>query len=113
MSEILKIVKDPKKKQWWVFVDEKEDKKVFVVQKSKVKNKKYSIYDVKFDKNKKKYNLDKKFDIGDKRYEHYEDQIGEFSQLDHNDKSRLKNFWARHGKSDNTDSKDFWNRLTW
>lgn len=39
----------------------------------------------------------KKVKFGDKRYEHFKDKIGFFSDLDHNDKKRRKNYRARHG----------------
>lgn len=35
--------------------------------------------------------------FGDKRYQHYKDQIGLYSHLNHLDKDRKRLYYARHG----------------
>ena len=51
---------------------------------------KYWVY-VKSD-NKQGY---KKIGFGNKNYQHYKDKLGEYSNLDHNDKIRRKSYLAR------------------
>lgn len=51
---------------------------------------KYWVY-VKAD-NKQGY---KKIGFGNKNYQHYKDKLGEYSNLDHNDKIRRKSYLAR------------------
>ena len=57
--------------------------------KSKVKNKKYSVITPK----------GKKIDFGDKRFQQFKDTtgLGLYSDLDHNDKKRKKNYCKRSG----------------
>jgi len=43
-----------------------------------------------------KVNSAKIVHFGDKRYQHYKDQIGNYSHLDHLDKERRKNYRNRH-----------------
>ena len=47
----------------------------------------------------KKTNKIIKIPFGDKRYQHFKDTtgLGLYSNLDHNDKARRKNYRARHG----------------
>ena len=54
------------------------------------KNKKYSVYV--YDNNGKL----KLIHFGDIRYQHYKDQIGLYSYLDHNDKKRRNLYRIRH-----------------
>ncbi len=58
-------------------------------EKSKVKNKKYSVITPK----------GKKINFGDKRYSQFKDTtgLGLYSDLDHNDKKRKKNYCKRSG----------------
>lgn len=44
---------------------------------------------------------EKRVPFGDKRYEHFKDStgLGLYSQLDHGDRSRRKNYRARHAKT--------------
>ena len=60
----------------------------FLFKKSKRKNKKYDVY-----KN-NRYVVS----FGDNRYEQYKDKIGLYKSLDHRDKKRRDNYYARHGK---------------
>jgi len=60
----------------------------FLFKKSKRKNKKYDIY-----KN-NRYVVS----FGDNRYQQYKDKIGLYKSLDHLDKKRRDNYYARHGK---------------
>jgi hypothetical protein len=41
----------------------------------------------------------KKVSFGQKGYEHYHDVIGLYSKYDHNDKTRRKNYLARHANT--------------
>jgi hypothetical protein len=60
----------------------------FLFKKSKRQNKKYDVY-----KNNRFI-----ISFGDNRYEHYKDKIGIYKSLDHGDKKRRDNYYARHGK---------------
>jgi len=71
--------------------------------------KKYKNYILKFfisQRRYKKYRVDiylnnkfvKSVHFGDRRYEHYEDKIGFYSDLDHNDMERLQAYYKRHKK---------------
>jgi hypothetical protein len=64
------------------------DKPLYKPFKSKAKNKKYSVYVM---KNGKK----KLINFGDTRYQHFKDKIGDYSNLDHNDKKRQKSYLLR------------------
>tara|TARA_R110002012_G_C11358858_1_gene580586 strand:+ start:322 stop:603 length:282 start_codon:yes stop_codon:yes gene_type:complete len=64
------------------------DKPLYKPFKSKAKNKKYSVYVM---KNGKK----KLINFGDTRYQHFKDKIGDYSNLDHNDKKRQKSYLSR------------------
>ena len=59
----------------------------------------YQIY-VSDAKNKKYYALvdGKKVNFGDNRYQHYRDKMGYYSDLDHRNILRRKNYYSRHGK---------------
>lgn len=61
----------------------------YTFKKSTRKNKKYCAY-----KNGKMI-----AHFGDKRYGQYKDKIGLYSHLDHGDKKRRDNYYARHGKT--------------
>lgn len=77
--------------------------------KSKVKNKKYSVY-VKSD-NKKGYKI---VSFGDARYSQFFDRLGSYSHLDHNDPKRKKAYYARHGREAKKDSpKYFSHKYLW
>lgn len=77
--------------------------------KSKVKNKKYSVY-VKSD-NKKGYKI---VSFGDARYSQFKDKLGSYSHLDNNDPKRKKAYYARHGKEAKKDSaKYFSHKYLW
>jgi hypothetical protein len=60
----------------------------FLFKKSKRKNKKYDVF---------KNNI-YLLSFGDSRYQQYKDKIGIYKSLDHNDKKRRDNYYARHGK---------------
>ena len=60
----------------------------FLFKKSKRQNKKYDVY-----KN-NRYVVS----FGDNRYQQYKDKIGLYKSLDHGDKKRRDNYYARHGK---------------
>ena len=60
----------------------------FLFKKSKRQNKKYDVY-----KNNRFI-----VSFGDDRYQQYKDKIGIYKALDHNDKKRRDNYYARHGK---------------
>lgn len=77
--------------------------------KSKVKNKKYSVY-VKSD-NKKGYKI---VSFGDARFSQFRDRLGSYSHLDNNDPKRKKAYYARHGREAKKDSaKYFSHRYLW
>ena len=59
---------------------------------SSAKNKKYSVYVKRIKEGIKLIHF------GDKRYGQYKDMIGNYSHLDHLDKKRRDNYYARHGK---------------
>tara|TARA_R110000796_G_scaffold52370_2_gene123368 strand:+ start:603 stop:866 length:264 start_codon:yes stop_codon:yes gene_type:complete len=87
-------------------MDKKELYKPF---KSKAKNKKYSVY-VKSDTKSGK----KLIHFGDSRYSQYKDKLGEYSNLDHNDKKRRDLYYKRHGKATSKDSaKYFSHKYLW
>lgn len=79
----------------------------------KVSNKKNKKYDV--------FNSENKYitSFGDKRYEHYFDLLGHYSNLNHNDETRLKNFRNRfrskyEANKNNPESALFWSwNLLW
>jgi len=76
--------------------------------KSKAKNKKLSVY-VK-DKNGK----NKIIHFGDTRYEHYFDKTGIYQHLNHKDVKRKKNYYSRHGKTNDKLSAKYWsNKYLW
>jgi hypothetical protein len=62
----------------------------FLFKKSKRKDKKYDVF-----KN-NRYVVS----FGDNRYEQYKDKIGIYKDLDHGDKKRRDNYYARHGKGE-------------
>lgn len=87
-----------------------EIEKNFYIARSRVKNKKYSIF-IKED-GKYKYLLS----FGDKRYQHYKDTTPErlYKNLDHNDPERRRLYYARHGKTNNKYSAKYWsNNYLW
>ncbi len=87
-------------------MDKKELYKPF---KSKAKNKKYSVY-VKADTKSGK----KLIHFGDSRFSQYKDKLGEYSNLDHNDKKRRDLYYKRHGKATSKDTaKYFSHKYLW
>jgi hypothetical protein len=67
----------------------------------------------------KKYRVDiytknnkfvKSVHFGDKRYQHYEDKIGLYGDLDHNDMERLQLYYKRHKKNYPEFSADFFSK---
>jgi hypothetical protein len=66
-------------------METKELYKPFV---SSAKDKKYSVYVMKDGKK-------TLIHFGDKNYMHFSDKIGNYSELDHNDKDRQKSYLAR------------------
>jgi len=69
----------------------KEKFKIVKFEKSKVKQKKYTVY-LRHRETLKIYKLH----FGDSRYEQYFDKLGRFSHLDHLDKKRRKLYRLRH-----------------
>ena len=67
---------------------------MYTFQVSTKKNKKYDVY-----KN-GKYLLS----FGSKTHQQYQDKIGYYKNLDHNDKVRRKNYYKRFGKSAKKDT---------
>tara|TARA_R110000787_G_scaffold74143_3_gene164933 strand:- start:3050 stop:3319 length:270 start_codon:yes stop_codon:yes gene_type:complete len=77
---------------------------------SKAKNKKYSVY-VKSDDTKSGKKL---IHFGDKRYEQFQDKLGTYKKLDHNDTKRKKAYYDRHGKATSKDTaKYFSHKYLW
>ncbi len=73
---------------------------------SKRKNKKYDVYD----------NITKQYitSFGGLGYQQYKDRIGYYSDKDHKDKERKKNYYQRHGKTnDKTSARYFSNLYLW
>ena len=77
------------------------DKPLYKPFKSKAKNKKYSVYVMKGEKK-------RLIHFGDSRYEQFKDKIGYFSHLDHGDKKRKKNYYSRHGETDDKNTAKYW-----
>jgi|TARA_R110000765_G_scaffold395726_1_gene489484 hypothetical protein len=76
---------------------------------SKAKNKKYSVY-VKGDTKSGK----KLIHFGDNRYEQFQDKLGTYKKLDHNDPKRKKAYYDRHGKATSKDTaKYFSHKYLW
>ena len=76
---------------------------------SKAKNKKYSVY-VKNEKTGKP----KLIHFGDKRYQQFKDMIGHYKNLDHGDKSRRKQYYARHGPATSKNTPKYWShKILW
>jgi hypothetical protein len=72
--------------------------------KSSKKNKKYDVF-----KNKKFI-----VSFGDKRYQQYNDKIGLFKNLNHNDEKRKNNYYSRFGKdAKNETAKYFSHKYLW
>ena len=75
---------------------------------SKAKNKKYSVYV------KSSSGNPKLIHFGDKRYQHFKDKLGHYSNLDHGDQQRKKNYYSRHGKATSKDSAKYWShKILW
>lgn len=66
----------------------KNDKPLYKPFKSTAKNKKYAVYVIKGDKK-------RLIHFGDSRMEQFKDKLGEYSNLDHNDKERRKRYLSR------------------
>ena len=76
---------------------------------STAKNKKYSVYVKSDNKSGKKI-----IHFGDKRFGQFKDKIGHYSDLDHGDKQRKKNYYSRHGKTKDKDSAKYWShKILW
>ena len=71
---------------------------------SKAKNKKYAaVIDGK-----------KTINFGDKRYEQYNDKLGVYKKLNHNDEKRKKAYYSRHGETNDIFSAKFYsNKFLW
>lgn len=83
------------------------DKPLYKPFKSKAKNKKYSVYVMKGEKK-------RLIHFGDSRYEQFKDKIGYFSHLDHGDKKRKKNYYSRHGETDDKNTAKYWShKILW
>tara|TARA_R100000951_G_C2580746_1_gene161828 strand:+ start:520 stop:807 length:288 start_codon:yes stop_codon:yes gene_type:complete len=92
-------------------LDSKGNAILYVPFKSRVKNKKYSVY-VKAD-NKKGY---KKISYGDVRYQQFRDstKLKLYKNLDHNDPKRKKNYFQRHGRTTDKNTALYWaNKTLW
>lgn len=76
-----------------VVINNPKQYKLIDFQKSNTKNKKYDAILLNI-----KTNRTKKVPFGDKRYQHYKDSTGKnlYSDLNHLDKERRKNYRARH-----------------
>jgi len=98
MSKIYKI-KNISKDRWLIFVNDvyDDDNKAMIIRKSTRKGKKYDVYQVKYDAD-KKYTLLKILSFGSASHQQYKDKLKAYSHLDHNNKKRRANYYARHGK---------------
>tara|TARA_R110002073_G_scaffold83640_2_gene199387 strand:+ start:1779 stop:2039 length:261 start_codon:yes stop_codon:yes gene_type:complete len=84
-----------------------QKKELYKPFKSKAKNKKYAVYVMKDGKK-------KLINFGDSRYGQFKDKLGEYSNLDHGDKERKKNYYARHGKATSKDTARYWShKILW
>ncbi len=84
-----------------------DEKKIYKPFKSSAKNKKYSVYVMK--NNKKKL-----IHFGDSRYGQFKDKLGEYSNLDSLDKQKKKNYYARHGQTNDKNSAKYWShKILW
>ena len=84
------------------------DKPLYKPFKSKAKHKKYSVY-VKGDKGNPKL-----IHFGDSRYQQFKDKLGEYKNLDHNDPQRKKNYYSRHGQTNDKNSAKYWShKVLW
>lgn len=77
-------------------------KKKYVIKPSKLKYKKYDVFDKKTNK--------KITSFGDKRYQQYKDKIGHYKNLDHNDKKRRELYYKRHNKDYKEPSADYFSK---
>ena len=85
------------------------DKQLYKPFVSKAKNKKYSVY-VKSDNKSGK----KLIHFGDKRYGQFKDKLGHYSALDHNERSKKKAYYDRHGKATSKDTAKWWShKILW
>ena len=83
------------------------DKPLYKPFKSKAKNKKYSVYVMKGGKK-------RLIHFGDSRYGQFKDKLGHYSKLDHNDKKRQKNYFSRHGDTNDKNSAKWWShKILW
>ena len=74
---------------------------------SKAKNKKYAVYVM---KNGKK----KLINFGDSRYKQFNDKLGHYKHLDHNDKARRAKYYARHGEASDKNTAKYWaHKILW
>ena len=85
----------------------KDDYELYKPFPSKSKNKKYSVYVMKNGKVKLLH-------FGDRRYQQYNDTLGYFSKLDHNDKIRRNRYYARMGETKDITTAKYWaNNFLW
>jgi hypothetical protein len=85
-----------------------EKKLLYKPFKSKIKNKKYSVYVKGSNGNPRLIHF------GDSRYQQFKDKIGDYKHLDHGDKQRRKNYYSRHGKATSKDSAKYWShKILW
>ena len=77
----------------------------FYIMKSRRPYKKYDIF-TKYDRTKYNYLLS----FGDKRYEQFRDSTPEhlYRSQDHRDPTRQASFFARHGRTTNKGSANYW-----
>ena len=74
---------------------------------SKAKNKKYSVYVM-------KHGRQKLIHFGDSRYQQFQDKLGHYSNLDHNDKKRRDLYYKRHGQTtDKSSAKYYSHKYLW
>ena len=91
----------------WSYIQIGDD--IYRLSKSSRKNKKYDVF-LFDDDNKWKYIIS----FGDSRYQQFKDKLKLYSGLDHLDKTRKKNYYARHGESADKSSAKFWsNNILW
>ena len=74
---------------------------------SSAKNKKYSVYVL-------KNNKTRLIHFGDNRYQQFKDKLGHYKKLDHGDPKRKKNYYARHGQTNDKNSAKYWShKILW
>jgi len=76
--------------------------KNWIIRPSTLKHKKYDVFN--------KGSGKKALSFGDTRYQQYKDKIGFYSNLDHLDKQRRKNYYKRHNKDYGYPSADWFSK---